>query len=253
MCSHVQQPRFEAQNSLDEAKEVNVKQQAEDEKTVVKPTNDAAPMSRKISKLCQQAQTCHEVLGQTSNSNLPPHADQLAISQNDTKNMYHTMNENHKAETLGFAEVQSKYDAFITIQHKPLRRKHAGLVQSRLADGTAYTQTTEDFEIQTDRCDGRKLESRVGDQAHEAGYGETVRSGNPSTRKQQQKSPFSRTSRPIKLPSAMAFSQDKNSSHKKAIHPSKSGTAISTPVRKTDSPNHAKRPRDDKEAITCSG
>ena len=35
MCSHVQQPRFEAQNSLDEAKEVNVKQQAEDEKTVV--------------------------------------------------------------------------------------------------------------------------------------------------------------------------------------------------------------------------
>lgn len=108
-CSHVQQLRIEAQNSVDEAKEVKVKQQGEHEKTAVsmaslrkshnngvlslqttiklqEPTNDAAPMTRYISEICKQVQTCHEVLVQNSNSNLHK-ADQLATSQQDAEHM----------------------------------------------------------------------------------------------------------------------------------------------------------------------
>ena len=71
--------------------------------------------------------------------------------------MYHTMNEKHKAETLGFTEAQSKYDAFITIQHKPLCRKHAGLVQSHMKDTIAHTQTTEDLKFELTDLTGANL------------------------------------------------------------------------------------------------
>ena len=169
-CSHVQQLRTEAQNSLEEAKEVDVKQQAGHEKIVVNmaslrkshkkkasyhfktpPSSRHPPTMRplcpgKAPNSANKRKYAMEPLSQNFHSNLHK-ADQLATLQNDTEYEHHATNEKYKVEILLFTEVQSKYIAFITVQHEALRRKHAELVQSHMKDTMANTQTTEDLKL----------------------------------------------------------------------------------------------------------